>query len=263
MTGGLFWATVGYHRLCRHLDWRLRPQPWAEERARPEAYPVHVASRSTQVAAGPLATAADLATAAQNLRLACGAVDGLLVKPGQVFSYCRTTGPGGAPHNFLPALEQRQGRLESAAGGGQCQLTNLLYLLALDTNAEIIERHRQSYDLCRNLDGNLPFGCGSSVFYNYVDFQFRNVLTSPLLVRCQVQADRLTVDLYSDEPLPFTIGIEETDHRFVRRAGVVFRENKLWRVVDWGDGKPPDRELLAVNCCRVMYPADDLVEAEE
>ena len=259
-----FTMRVACHQLRRRLDWALHPRPWAVEHcSAPTDFPA-VASEKTS----PLKRAPDGAIASyseekeQNLRIAARLVDGLLIKPGEVFSFCRTVGKTTRRQGYLPALELLEGQLQPEVGGGLCQMANLLFLLAVEANAEIIERHRHSYDLFRDVGRTVPFGCGATVYYNYIDFQFRNTLPTPLLLQVAVEPPVLRATLRTAEPLPFVASIEETDHHFFRRAGDIYRANKLWRVVQWQDSRPTTRELLFENECRVHYPADDLVPAE-
>lgn len=258
-----FCARVAYHRCRRYLDWRLHPLPWAMRHEDAGQYPIVLSVRQS-----PLQRAPDGAIAAfteekiQNLCLAAAKVDDLVIAPGQVFSFCRTVGRTSPREGYLPALELHEGRLLPSVGGGLCQLANLLFLLAIDINAEIVERHRHSYDLFRDTERTVPFGCGATVFYNYVDFQFRNTLPFPVVLRVGVAPPLLTAEIRARESLPFRTKIVETDHRFFRRAGTVYRANRLWKEVVWLDGRPASRELLFSNECRVMYPADDLVHEE-
>jgi vancomycin resistance protein VanW len=196
------------------------------------------------------------------LRIACPRVSDLVVEPGEVFSFCRTVGKTTRARGYLPALELIHGELRPEVGGGLCQLSNLLFLLALAVNAEIVERHRHSFDLFRDVERSVPFGCGATVFYNYVDFQFRNTLPFPVLLRFEVETDVLRGEVRAGQPLPFEVHIFMTDHRFFRRGGDIYRANRVWREVRWHDGRDATAELVLVNECRVMYPADDLVSRE-
>ncbi len=255
----LFWARVAYHRLRRGIDWRLHPLPWATERGDAAAFPVTAARRASPLQRAPDgAISACTAEKTHNLRLAAARVDGLLLAPGDVFSFCRAVGATTRRGGYLPALEMHDGEMAPAIGGGLCQLANLLLLLAIDANAEIVERHRHSYDLFRDVERSVPFGCGATVFYNYLDFQFRNRLPFPLRLHVAVEPPLLVGEIQAQAPLPFQVRIVETDHRFFRRDGQIYRANRIWREVVGTDGVT-ESELLFENCCLVRYPADDLV----
>jgi vancomycin resistance protein VanW len=245
------------------MRWLLNPLPWATGRGSAADFPQAVAARMS-----PLRRAPDGAIAAfteektHNLRLACARVSDHVIEPDEVFSFCRTVGKTTRARGYLPALELIQGGLRPEIGGGLCQLSNLLFLLALDTNAEIVERHRHSFDLFRDVGRSVPFGCGATVFYNYVDFQFRNTLPFPVLLRTGVETEALWGEVRAAHPLPFRVRIFDTDHRFFRRRGDIYRANRVWREVCWHDGRDSAAELVLANECRVMYPADDLVPRE-
>jgi vancomycin resistance protein VanW len=257
----LFWARAAYHRARRYADWLLHPRPWATTHGSMADFPALAAWRTSPLKRAPDgAITACTAEKTVNLRLGCARVDGLLIGPGEVFSFCRSIGPTTRSRGYLPALEMHDGAIKPEVGGGLCQLANLLLLLAIDVNAEIVERHRHSYDLFRDAGRTVPFGCGATVFYNYVDFQFRNTLDVPLLLRASVEEPLLVGALRAPAPLPFRVHIAETDHRFFRQYGDIYRANRVWRDVErLADGQV-ERTLLFENCCRVRYPADDLVE---
>jgi vancomycin resistance protein VanW len=255
-----FGARVACHRLRRQLDWSVHPRPWAITSGKPEDFPLVVASHSSPLQRAPDgAIAAYSEEKAHNLRLATAKVNNLIIAPGEVFSFCRTVGKTTRRKGYLPALEMHEGKLLAEVGGGLCQLSNLLLLLSLDINAETIERHRHAFDLFRDVDRTVPFGLGATVFYNYVDFQFRNTLAFPVLLNAGVDPPLLRAEIRAREPLAFTIKIRETDHHFFRREGTIYRANRLWKEIDWREGHPPTKALLFTNECRVLYPAEDLV----
>jgi len=254
-----FPVRAALRRVQRHVQWVLRPQRWARERGKWEQFPVILTRRESPLQRAETGgLAAHTAEKTRNLELACARVNGLLVAPGEVFSFCRTVGPATRRRGYLPALEMHDGSMGASAGGGLCQLANLLFALSVAVNAEIVERHRHSLDLFPDTGRDVPFGFGATVFYNYVDFQFRNRLPFPLLLEVNVRPPVLTGAIRAAEALPFTVRIEETDHAFYRRDGAVWRRNKVWREVTAADGAAT-RELLLANDSKVLYPADHLV----
>lgn len=60
--------------------------------------------------------------------------------------------------------------------------------------------------------------------------------------------------ILSSLPVPFDVRIFETWHRFVRRSdGVVWRENRVAKRVEYLDGRPSRETEIAHNCGRVFY----------
>ena len=105
-----------------------------------------------------------------NLRLAARALDGRVVRAGETFSFWANVGRAAAWRGYVPGRELREGCIIPTIGGGLCQLSNALYDLALQTGAEIVERHAHS----RRVPGSTAAeGRDATVFWNYVDLRFR------------------------------------------------------------------------------------------
>jgi vancomycin resistance protein VanW len=190
----------------------------------------------------------------RNLELACARVDRLLVRPGEVFSFCETVGRTTRHKGYLDGLEMHGGALVGAPGGGLCQLSNLLFWMALQLDLEIVERHRHEEDLFPDDERSVPFGMGATVFHNYIDLRFRNCLDAPLLLRAGVRRPLLHGAFLSDRPKTFEVEIRETEHRFVRRAdGSVWRENRVAKRVTYRDGRPALEREIAHNAGQVWY----------
>jgi vancomycin resistance protein VanW len=254
---------VAYHRWQRHRQWKAHPQPWAATRGDPATFPHVLSERSSPyIREGAGTKPEDAAAKKHNLSLACAGMDGLVIQPGEVFSFCRIVGPTTLARGFLPGLEMHDRQMTRSPGGGLCQLANLLFGLAIDTDAAILERHRHSFDLYPDTDRTVPFGFGATVFYNHVDFQFRNRLDQPMLLEFDLGATRLTGRLRGLHPTGWTILVVETNHRFFRQDGKIWRENRLWREKENSNGTRHSREFLLANKALVLYPADHLVEEE-
>jgi vancomycin resistance protein VanW len=105
-----------------------------------------------------------------NLRLAARALDGRVVRKGETFSFWANVGRATEWRGFVLGRELREGCIIPTIGGGVCQLSNALYEVALQTGAEIVERHAHS----RQVPGSsAERGRDATVFWNYVDLRFR------------------------------------------------------------------------------------------
>lgn len=106
----------------------------------------------------------------QNLRIAAAAVDGLVLEPGETFSFWRAAGRATRGKGYVVGRELRLGCMIPSIGGGICQLTNALSRVAHRAGMEIVERHSHSVH---------PEGffiddeTDATVFWNYIDFRFR------------------------------------------------------------------------------------------
>jgi vancomycin resistance protein YoaR len=106
----------------------------------------------------------------QNLRVAAAAVDGVVLEPGELFSFWLAVGRPSRWKGYVTGRELRGGCMIPAVGGGICQLTNALSRVAHRAGMEIVERHSHTLH---------PPGffiddtTDATVFWNYVDLRFR------------------------------------------------------------------------------------------
>ena len=112
----------------------------------------------------------------QNLRVSAAAIDGLVLEPGQTFSFWRAVGRPSRAKGYAVGREFRLGCLIPSVGGGICQLTNALSRVAHAAGMEMVERHSHSV---RPADFFIDDTTDATVFWNYVDLRFR----SPIRIR--------------------------------------------------------------------------------
>jgi vancomycin resistance protein VanW len=195
-----------------------------------------------------------------SLRLACAAMDGTIVSPGESFSFWRIVGPPRSVRGFLPGLQLDSGRLVSRTGGGLCQLSNLLHWMVLHTVMKVTERHRHGTDPFPDYRRTVPFGTGATVFWNYLDLVFRNASPAVFQIRTWVGDEHLCGEIRTDRPPVDILSVEERGHRFVRApGGRVYRENELWRRRrNASTGAVISEERILVNCLEVRYDPDSI-----
>ena len=63
----------------------------------------------------------------ENIRLAVAALNGMIVKPGQEFSFNNTTGARTEEKGYKPATAYLNGEVVQEPGGGVCQVSSTLY----------------------------------------------------------------------------------------------------------------------------------------
>ena len=188
-----------------------------------------------------------------NVGLAVGAIDSTLVEPGQVLSYHRLVGRPNRLRGFKPGLELHDKHESVGVGGGLCQVSNLLYWVAINAGLTIIERHRHGFDLFPDHQRTVPFGCGATVFYNYRDLRFENPLPQPVLVQLRIENRQLVGRMRTRTDPGWTVAIEERDHRFFEQDGLRMRENRIHRRIIDSHGGLIEDGVLTHNRCEVKY----------
>jgi vancomycin resistance protein VanW len=192
-----------------------------------------------------------------NVRLAAAAIDNVVLPPGAEFSYHALVGRPSRARGFRPGFELHNGKLSSGIGGGCCQVSNMLYWLALNAGLTITERHRHGFDLFPDCNRKVPFGCGATVFYNYRDLRFLNPWPCPVLVTLAVKDGSLCGAIWSAQKPVFSIEVVERDHRFFVEHGTRFRENRIIRRYVDTTGTTVKEEEIAHNCGEVRYREGD------
>ena len=199
----------------------------------------------------------------QNVARAAALLDGLSISSCEIFSYHHAVGRPSRRRGFVDGLELRDGRPARGVGGGCCQVSNLLYWLALSGGMKITERHRHALDLFPDSGRTVPFGCGATVFYNYADLRFENVLATPVVLSLRVDGRALRGELRTERDPGWRVEVIERDHHF-RRApdGGWIRENRIHRLIRATDGTMIRDEEIAHNVARVLYEPSAIAARE-
>lgn len=197
---------------------------------------------------------------AVNLALAAPLLSGVLIRPGETFSFWRLVGNATARRGFREGLTISGGAARSGVGGGMCQMTNLIHWMVLHTPLTIVEHHHHDgMDLFPDFNRQIPFGTGTSICYNYLDYRFRNDTDAAYQLLVWVDGEYLRGELRSDRPQALKYHIRTEGEGFIRENGVVYRVGRVWReAIDPRTGNRVERTLLRENHARVMYDAAGL-----
>lgn len=190
-----------------------------------------------------------------NLRLAAAKINGIVLLPGETFSFWRTVGMPSARKGFLEGLVLERGKIGTGIGGGLCQMGNLLYWMALHSPLTVTERWRHSYDVFPDEARTLPFGSGATLAYNYIDLQLRNDTQQPIQLLVWLSETHLRGEIRADHPSSERYEVIEQEHLIRQEPqGGYSRHNRIVRKVFDGDSDALLREdLVAENHALMMY----------
>ena len=148
----------------------------------------------------------------------------------------------------------RGGKLGSGIGGGLCQMANMVHWLVLNSPLTVTELHHHSDALFPDERRRVPFGTGTSVLNNYIDYRFKNTTDQTVQLVTWIEDGELCGELRSEHQYPCRYKLYEEDNRFVEESGKWYRLSKVWRsVIDRGTGEELRRELILDNHSLVMY----------
>ncbi len=193
---------------------------------------------------------------ADNIRLACSKIDGLIVNPGETFSFWQTVGKTSRKNGFADGRVLVNGRLVAGVGGGLCNLANTLCLLMLHSPMTITELLHPSAALAPDPGGRrVPYSAGASVNYNFVDLRFRNDTQQPVQLCTWCEGDDLHAELRTTEEFPYTYRITEEGHHFHQEDnGKYYRISRIYiETLDRQSGEVVKRELNWKNHSEVMF----------
>ncbi|WCF05718.1 VanW family protein [Paenibacillus thiaminolyticus] len=197
-----------------------------------------------------------------NLELAVRRLNGIVIQPGETFSYWRLIGKPSRRKGYVDGMVLFYGGFKTGVGGGLCQLSNLIYWTALHTPLEVTERHRHSYDVFPDSNRTQPFGSGATCVYNYLDLQIYNPTTEPYQLQLALEKDMLVGRWRSGAPHPYRYEIVEQGHRITQEHwGGYVRHNLICRHQFNGNGDKIAEHDVAENHALMMY-SPLLIDAE-
>ena len=201
---------------------------------------------------------------AVNLSLAAPRVDHILIRPGQIFSLWRLVGNPTARKGYREGLTITLGGPAQGIGGGLCQLSNLINWMVLHSDLTILEHHHHDgVDLFPDFNRQIPFGTGTSILYNYLDYRFQNNTGNTYQLLVRTSDTHLLGELRAEKSLPHKYHIRAEGEGFVREGEAVFRTGTVVRsCVDKATGRLLSSQVIKENHARVLYDCANLTVME-
>lgn len=176
-----------------------------------------------------------------NIKLAASRLNGVVVPPGEVFSFNRELGPttlkSGYQIGFGIAVNNGQTETIPSVAGGICQVSTTLLHAVFWAGYQIEERYPHLYWIATY--GSPPrgmLGLDATVDDPNLDFKFRNNTDSYLLIQTKTEGGYLEFALYGTKPDwkvevegPIVTNVVKADQAVVRQEEPTMPEGKeLW-----------------------------------
>ncbi len=127
-----------------------------------------------------------------NLKIALSYMNGVVVLPGETYSYNNNIGDTTASKGYQAAATFKGGTTVNEMGGGICQTVSTLYNTVLMANLEIVERHQHGLPV-----GYVPPSRDATVYSPVLDFKFKNNRETPIkIVTSFSYSGSLNVSIY-------------------------------------------------------------------
>ncbi len=190
-----------------------------------------------------------------NLKIAIKKLDGLIIKPGETFSYWFLIGKPTAKKGYLEGMVLNYGSFYASVGGGLCQLSNLIFWMTIHTPLTVIERHRHGYDVFPDSNRTQPFGSGATCFYPHGDLMIKNETEDEYRLNLRVGEKFLEGSWEVSSEVKHKFEIVEKNHEMKQQYwGGYTRHNELYQKVYDLDNNLLDEKLIVKNSAIMMYP---------
>ena len=243
-----------YYAGMRYLLWTSPKFHWAKERQReclPSIQFTHATPLLRKLRGEDMELQRNKVT---NLKLAVAQLDGLILHPGETFSYWKLIGKPTRRKGYQEGMVLFLGRIGSDVGGGLCQLSNLIFWMTLHTPLTVVERYRHSHDVFPDSNRTQPFGSGATCAYPHRDLMIRNDTDQDFQLCLQVGETHLEGQWRAVRPPEHRYEIVERDARMDQAAwGGYVRHNALYREVYDLEGKLLEEQFLFTNDAIMMY----------
>lgn len=258
----LYFLAVWTRRLRRYGDWYFDNKKYAKQRTSEKlAFRIkkHQSVLLKKLGESDMQLQVNKVT---NLNIATKQIDGILIRPGETFSFCKLVGLPTKRKGYLLGMELTFGEARAGIGGGICQISNLIHWLVIHSPLTVTERYHHSFDPFPDDGRVLPFGSGATVFYNYRDYQFTNNTDHTFQINLWFTDKCLEGELRIDNELDYGYHVIEKDHKFLKIDGQYYRKNEIWRdkILKFKSGQIVETELITKNFARVTYTPDSFIE---
>ncbi|KHF40385.1 VanW family protein [Halalkalibacter okhensis] len=122
---------------------------------------------------------------AENVKLSAEAISGIILGPGDSFSFNQTVGERTRERGYQEAKEIVNKEFVMGIGGGICQTSSTLFNAVDKAGLEMIERYTHSREI-----GYVAPGRDATVSWGGPDFRFKNPHPYPVLIKSEVNLDR-------------------------------------------------------------------------
>lgn len=133
-----------------------------------------------------------------NINTGISKYNGLLVKPGETFSFNDHLGPVDAEHGYLPEKVIKENKVAQEYGGGLCQVSSTAYRAALLGGLKIAERAPHSWRV-NYYEQVLGPGLDATIYPGSHDFKFVNDTPGYILIQSYTEGEHAYFKFYGTD----------------------------------------------------------------
>ena len=160
-----------------------------------------------------------------NIRLASEVINGILVKPQEIFSFNKYVGPAEKADGYKEGTIIANGVFVNGYGGGICQVSSTLYNAVLLANLPIVERYNHS--VYGEATKYVPLGQDAAIFYGFKDLKFKNNSDHVIVIFSKVFRDTIQVSIFGGNENKAEVEIISKDKRVIEYQVIREKNSKL------------------------------------
>ena len=160
-----------------------------------------------------------------NIRLASEVINGILIKPQEIFSFNKYIGPAEKADGYKESTIIANGLFVNGYGGGICQVSSTLYNALLLANLPIVERYNHS--VYGEATKYVPLGQDAAIFYGFKDLRFKNNSDHMIVIFSKVFRDTLQVSIFGGNEGKAEIEIISKDKKVIDYQIIREKDPKL------------------------------------
>ncbi len=133
---------------------------------------------------------------ATNIKVATEAASGIVLMPEEEYSFNKLVGESTKEKGYVKATVIKDNELQLELGGGICQVSTTLHNGIIRAGILPTERTHHSIPI-----GYVDKGMDATIYYNIVDYKFKNTLPYPIYIDGIVENNKLIFNIYSYKEL--------------------------------------------------------------
>lgn len=137
-----------------------------------------------------------------NLSISCEALNGLIIGPGEAFSFNDTLGRPSAQKGYMQYKVFKNGTLTNVMGGGIDQTASTLYYCALMADLEILERTNNGYAV-----DYIGTGLDVCIDWGVRDLKFINNTGAPIRIEAAASGSTVSIKLVGSDKKSYSVNI--------------------------------------------------------
>ncbi len=160
-----------------------------------------------------------------NIKLSSEVINGILVKPQEIFSFNKYVGPAEKADGYKESTIIANGIFVKGYGGGICQVSSTLYNAILLANLPIVERYNHS--VYGDATRYVPLGQDAAVFYGLKNLRFKNNSDNVIVIFSKVFRDTLQVSIFGGNEDKAEVEIISKDKKVIDYQIIREKDSKL------------------------------------